>query len=73
MIELSESQRQAVISGETVRMLPAEIGKGVVLLLEEEYDKLRQLLDEEQADRKLQDGWQKLAYRGLALSLDDEP
>jgi hypothetical protein len=73
MIELTEEQRRAVMSGETVRIQAAEIGKNVVLLLEEEYEKLRQLLLEEQEDRKLQEAWQKLAYRGLALSLDDEP
>jgi hypothetical protein len=36
-----------------------------------QYEKLRQLLEEERDDRNLQEGWQKLAYRGLALSLDD--
>lgn len=73
MIELTEEQRQAVMHGQTVHMQPAEIGKSVVLLLEEQYDNLRQMLDEEQEDRKLQKGWQKLAFRGLALSQDDEP
>jgi hypothetical protein len=69
MIELTEDQRQAIISGETVRVQPPEIGRNVVLLLEEQYDKLREL-QEEEADRTLQEGWQKLAYRGLALEDD---
>lgn len=72
MIELSEQQRQAVMSGEAVCIQPADIGKNVILLLEEEYEKLRELLKEEQEDRKLQEGWQKLVYRGLAISLDDD-
>jgi len=73
MIELTAEQREAVMSGATVRIQPAEISKNVVLLLEEQYEKLRQQLDEDQQDRKVQDGWQKLAFRGLALSLDEEP
>jgi hypothetical protein len=71
MIELTEEQRQAVRTGEPVRLLPPEIGRNVVMLLEEQYEKLRAAWEEEQADRKLQAGWQKLAYRGLAL--DEEP
>jgi hypothetical protein len=69
MIELTEQQRQAVLSGQTVRV--QETGRTLVLLLEEEYEKMRALLEEERADRRVQEGWQKLAYRGLALS--DEP
>jgi hypothetical protein len=72
MIELTAEQRQAVMNGEPVRIQPAEIGKSVVLLLEEQYQKLQELLEEEQEDRKVQRGWQTLAYRGLALSLDDD-
>ena len=72
MIELTEGQRQAVINGETVRLQPAEIGKNVVLLLEDQYEELRRLLREDQEDRTLQDGWQTLAYRGLALARDDD-
>ena len=73
MIQLTAEERQAVMNGKPVRLQAAEIGKNVVLLLEEEYDRLRQLLEEEKEDRLLQDGWQKLAFRGLALSEDDEP
>jgi hypothetical protein len=73
MIELTEEQRQAVMSGEIARVQPAEIGKIVVVLLEEQYEKLQALLEDERKDRIVQNGWQKLAYRGLALSLDDEP
>ncbi len=73
MIELTEQQRQAVLNGETVRVQPAEIGKNLVVLLEEEYEKLRALVEDEEQDRKMQESWQKLAYRGLALSSDDVP
>jgi hypothetical protein len=71
MIELTPEQQQAVIRGEIVRLQPAEIGKNVVLLLEEQYQQLKALLEEEQEDRRVQQGWQQLAYRGLALSLDE--
>jgi hypothetical protein len=73
MLELTAEQRQAILSGETVRMEAPEIGKNIVVLLEERFQKLQDSLAEEQEDQNLQRGWQKLAYRGLALSLEDEP
>ncbi len=68
MIELSDEERNAVMRGKAVCIKPSDIGKNVVLLLEEQYEKLQELAEEERADRKVQDGWQKLALRGLALS-----
>jgi hypothetical protein len=72
MIELTDGQWQAVINGETVHLQPAEIGKNVVLLLEDQYEELRRRLRENEEDQILQEGWQKLAYRGLALAQDDD-
>ncbi len=73
MIELTAEQRQALMSGEMVRIPAAEMGKNVVLLLEEQFQKFLDMLEEEQEDRKVQEGWQKLAYRGITLSLDEGP
>ena len=42
-----------------------------VLVRKSLYDRVRELLEDEQ-NRKVQEGWQKLAYRGLALSLEDD-
>jgi hypothetical protein len=68
MIELSAQQRQAVLNGEAVRVCEGE--KTLVLLLEEEYERICRQLEEERADQAVQEAWQKLAYRGFAL--DDE-
>jgi len=71
MIELTDAERQAVKDGQTICIQPAEIGKRVVLLLEDQYEKL---LQDGDYYRRLQEGWQNLAYGGLALSSDnDEP
>ena len=71
MIALTEEQRQAVEqAGDDVpTLLDAKTQTAYLLIRKDVYDRVRELLDEEE-DRKLQAGWQKLAYRGIALTLD---
>jgi hypothetical protein len=70
MIELTDQQQQEVKNGQPLRIKLVEFDKPVVLLLEEEYEKL---VHEDEEDRKVQEGWQKLVYRGLAMEMDKEP
>jgi hypothetical protein len=51
MIELTEEQRQAVKSGEAVRLPSAEIGEDVVLLRATQYEKIRELLEDDREQR----------------------
>ena len=51
MIELTEEQRQAVKNGEAVRLPSAEIGEDVVLLRATQYEKIRELLEDEREQR----------------------
>ena len=48
MIELTEAQREAVRSGQAVRLAATEIGVDIVLLRAEQYDSIRELLIDEQ-------------------------
>jgi hypothetical protein len=73
MLELTEPQRQAVeAGGEPPTLVDAKTQTAYVLIRKDLYERVRELLEEEE-DRKVQAGWQKLAYRGIALSQDDEP
>ena len=72
MIVLTEEQRQVIISGKPVRVPAPEIGRDVVLLTADTFEKIQALLEDEE-DRLLQAGWQQLAQKGVALSLEEEP
>ena len=73
MIELTEEQRQAVAQAgdEPATIVDAKTQIAYVLVRKSLYERVRELLEDEQ-DRKVQEGWQKLAYRGIALSLEDD-
>ena len=70
MIELTEEQRQAVAQagdGPTL-VVDAKTQIAYVLVQKAIFDRAVELLE----DDKVQAGWQKLAYRGIALSLEDD-
>jgi len=71
-IELTPEQKEAVRHGEAVEVQDPETGKGMVLLLADEYHKLIQIAREEAEDYKFQQGWIKLAQRAVAQALNDE-
>ncbi len=48
MIELTETQREAVRRGQAIRLAAPEIGVDVVLLRAELYESIRELLIDEQ-------------------------
>ena len=50
-IELTEEQRQAVMKGEPVRLTAPEIGGEVVLLRAEEFESIRELLEDERQQK----------------------
>ena len=47
MIELTEKQCQAVRNGEPVRLSLPEVGSDVVLLQADQYERIRELLNDE--------------------------
>jgi hypothetical protein len=49
MIALTEEQRQAIRSGEAIRLPAPEIGEDVVLMRATQYDSLRELAEDELA------------------------
>jgi hypothetical protein len=51
MIELTDQEREAVRSGEAIRVAAPAIGEDVVLLRATEYEKMRELLDDQRDQR----------------------
>ncbi len=47
MIDLTEQQRQAVKNGEVVRVAVPEIGEDLILLSASQYEKIRELLEDQ--------------------------
>lgn len=72
MIELNEEQRLAVLSGKPVRIVLPEIGKTVVLLSEQQYQRLCDLLEEEE-DRKTQEAFLKASHQSAVAWMKENP
>jgi len=53
MIELTEEQRQAVLSGEPVEVAAPEIGKKLVLMRADAFDEIREILQEERTRKAI--------------------
>ena len=68
-IELTEEQRQAVRQGEVIRLPAPEIGGDVVLLRAEEYESIRELLE----DEKQQRAFREAGLRSTVCWLTDNP
>lgn len=68
-IELTEEQRQAVRQGEAVRLPAPEIGGDVVLLRAEEYESIRELLE----DEKQQKAFREAGLRSAVRWMKDNP
>lgn len=68
-IELTEEQRQAVLNGEAVRLPAPEIGGDVVLLRAEEYESIRELLE----DEKQQKAFREAGLRSAVRWMKDNP
>ena len=71
-IELTEEQRQAVSNGEAVHLPVPEIGGTVVVLRAEQYERLRELLEEEE-DRKMQEAWLKASHESAVSWMKENP
>jgi hypothetical protein len=71
-IELTEQQRQALLNGEAVRLQPPEIGAAVVLLREEEYQRL-QALREEEEDKKTREAFLKASHQSAVAWMEENP
>ena len=71
-IELTEQQQQAVLRGEAIRLDAPEVGGPIVILREEEYQRL-QALREEEEDRKLQEAFLKASHNSTVAWMKDNP
>jgi hypothetical protein len=71
-IELTEQQQQAVQRGEAVRLDVPEIGGAVVVLREEEYQRLQALRDEKE-DRKSQEAFLKASHNSAVAWMKENP
>jgi hypothetical protein len=69
MIELTEQQRQAVKNGEAIRVAASEIGEDVVLLRASQYERLRELLE----DQREQQTVLRYSMQQVAKAVQDDP
>jgi hypothetical protein len=69
MIELTEQQWQAVKNGEVVRVAAADIGGDVVLLRADQYENIREILE----DRREQQAVQRYAMKQAAKVAQENP
>jgi hypothetical protein len=65
MIELTEEQRQAILKGEPVRLSAPELGGDVVLLRGEQYESIRELLEDERQQQAFRQAGLRSALRWL--------
>jgi hypothetical protein len=72
MIELTEQQRQAVLNGEAIRVSDPEMGEPLVVLREELYQRLKDLLEEEE-DRKVQEAFLKASHQSAVEWMKENP
>jgi hypothetical protein len=71
-IELSEEQRQAIQNGEPVRVAAPEFGHAVVVLREDQYEALRQALEEVE-DRKEPEAFLKASHAAAVAWMKENP
>jgi len=64
-IELTEEQRQAVINGEAVRIAAPEVGGDVVLLRAEQFESIRELLEDERQQKAFREAGLRSALRWM--------
>lgn len=69
MIELTDDQCQALISGEPVRVSAPEIGADVVLVRAEQYESIRELLE----DKREQKAFREVGLRSAMRWLKENP
>ena len=72
-IDLTEEQQQAVMKGEAVHLPSSELGGMVVLLRAEQYERLRELLEEEEEDRKMREAWLQASHESAVLWMKENP
>lgn len=69
MIELSEEQRKAVLTGLPVRAVLQQEGTEAVVLAIEQYDRIRELLH----DERDQAAWSQLGRKAARRWMDENP
>ena len=69
MIELTEQQRQAVKSGQAIRVSAPEIGEDVVLLSATQYENMQESLE----DRREQDAVLRYSMKQAAKVAKENP
>lgn len=73
MIEVSDELRQALAQhgDEPLPLIDRQTNESYVVVHAGVFARLKKLREDEE-DRKLQEGWQKLAFRGIAAAVEDE-
>jgi hypothetical protein len=71
-IQLTDAQREAVKNGEAVHIPAPEAGGDVVLLRAEQYQRLRELLEDDQ-DRKTREAWLQASHEGAVSWMKENP
>ena len=72
MIELTEDQRQAVKNGEVIRVSDADLGGIIVVLREESYRRLQDVLEEAE-DRKEQAAFLRASHTSAIAAMKENP
>ena len=72
-IDLTDEQQQAVKNGEAVHFSAPEIGGTIVLLHAEQYERLRELLEEEEEDRKTREAWLRSSHEATVSWMKENP
>jgi hypothetical protein len=69
MIELTETQRQALRNGEAVRVASPEMGEEVVLLRGQDFARIQMLLE----DQREKAAWSKVARKAAVRWAQENP
>ncbi|HVS37102.1 MAG TPA: hypothetical protein VMS17_16190 [Gemmataceae bacterium] len=72
-IDLTEEQQWAVMNGEAVHLPAPELGGTVVLLRAEQYERLRELLKEEEEDKKMREAWLQASHESAVSWMKENP
>jgi allantoicase len=72
MIELTEQQREAIQHGEAVRVQATDLGGTVVVLSDEAFRHLQQLLEDIE-DRREQDAFLRASHRSAVAFMKENP
>ena len=72
-LDLTEEQQRAVRNGEVVHLPSPELGGTVVLLSAAQYQRLRELLEEEAEEKKMREAWLQAFHEAAVSWMKENP